>query len=69
MNNILNDNKTMREDMNKILNENKKMKDEIKNLKEEIINLKKEVKFSNAENEIDSDIVKNKDEKKWYLIG
>ena len=67
MNNILNDNKTMREDMNKILNENKKMKDEIKNLKEEIINLKKEVKFSNAENEIDSDIVKNKDEKKMVF--
>lgn len=49
--------------VNKISLENKKMKEEINSLKEEIITLKKACKTLIVENDIDSDIVKNKDEK------
>ena len=49
--------------VNKISNENKKMQDEIKNLKDEIINLKKEIKELKDENDINSDIVKNNEDK------
>ena len=70
VNKITNDNKKMQDEMNKILSDNKKMQDEIKTLKEEIIDLKKIVKKLTEENEIeiDSSIVKDKDDKKMLFF-